>query len=415
MNHLILEKFSQLELLLHSFFQRRLTRKDKPENLLQCDEDIFQLATQIYKRGFIFYSSENYQEPEIGKQIFFTEVEFYSELKNFSSKKTFFIIDKNVSINHPNLLKVIKNSDLFLFLSTEENKNLSNALKIISEIPEDCVQVIAIGGGILLDLAGFTCGILNIAVTYVPTTLLAAIDAGVGGKTGVNFFPYGKNQIGLFKEATLHFCVPELFQTLSKEQITCGLIEALKHAWIFGTLSEDMPLILKIYRNNYSNSDLCTLINRNLKYKTSIVLFDFYETKNIRAALNLGHTFAHVLEALAEKRVISPLSHGIAVAHGINFLLKKKFIKTSENILGFDDFLTEVINMYPVIKNESISLEYLKTLFLNDKKNEDASECVLSLPKYGHFQLGTDFSNLKPVTFRYKLEELVNALLNYIN
>ncbi len=414
MNHLLITKFDELDLILKTFFANNLNRKDNPQNHENFNADVFILAKKIYKRGFISESIDNSCEHKFGEFFYYNENEFLLFIHSLLNEKIYFVIDQNVFKNFSGLTKILSNSSYFVFEASEKNKNLENVRNIMNSIPNGCKKMIAIGGGILLDLAGFISGLLQSEIYYVPTTLLAAIDAGLGGKTGVNFFPFGKNLVGLFKEAEAYIYAPYFFHTLSSPQILCGLVEALKHAWIFGEINNDIKLIHKIYKNNYSFDELKLLIEKNIQYKTQVVQNDFYETKDIRSALNLGHTFAHVLEVLSEENIINPLPHGIAVAHGINFLISNNLLTIHKFVPEFESLLAEIINDYPVKKIKTVSTHFLKTILSQDKKNDDKEMCNLSLPNYGHFKLGNVINNAIPVTYKHSLDNIVKCFENYI-
>lgn len=414
MNHLLITKFNELDLILKTFFANNLSRKDNPQNHENFNADVFNLAKKIYKRGFISDSIDNSCEHKFGEFFYYNENEFLLFIHSLLNESVFFVIDQNVVKNFTGLTRILSNFNYFIFEASEKNKSLENVCSIMNSIPNGCKKIIAIGGGILLDLAGFISGLLQLEIYYVPTTLLAAIDAGLGGKTGVNFFPFGKNLIGLFKEAEAYIYAPFFFHTLSSPQILCGLVEALKHAWIFGELNNDIKLIHKIYKNNYSFDELKLLIEKNIQYKTQVVQNDFYETKDIRSALNLGHTFAHVLEVLSEENIINPLPHGIAVAHGINFLISNKLLTIPNFVPAFESLLAEIVNDYPVKKNKTVSTHFLKTILSQDKKNDDKEMCNLSLPNYGHFKLGNVIDNAIPVTYKHSLDNIVKCFENYI-
>ncbi len=414
MNHLLISKYKELDAILKAFLQRNLSRTDNPINDGNYNEDVFNLAKQIYKRGFLANEIENSCAHKFGDFFYYNENEFMLFLQSLLHEKVFFIIDQNIIKNYPEYAKFLRVNYYFVFEANEKNKNLENVRFIMNSIPDECTKIIAIGGGILLDLAGFISGLLNLEVYYVPTTLLAAIDAGLGGKTGVNYFPFGKNLIGLFKEAKAYIYAPHFFQSLTMQQIHCGLVEAIKHAWIFGEIKIDIKLIDKIYRNNYSFHELKFLIEKNIQYKIQVVQNDFYETKDIRSALNLGHTFAHVLEVLSDENVINPLPHGIAVAHGIHFLLKCNLLSMPTVVPEFVTLLTEIVNKYPVQKNKIISLQPLKFILGQDKKNNDKDMCNLSLPCYGLFKLGTEIKKGQTVTYKHSLDKIAECFENYI-
>ena len=174
--------------------------------------------------------------------------------------------------------------------------------------------LIALGGGIVGDTAGFaaaTC-LRGIPLVQVPTTLLAMVDASVGGKTGVNV-PQGKNLIGAFHQPSLVAIDPDTLATLPPRELRAGLAECVKHAIIrdaalFAFLEANHRRIVRL------DSDVMVeLLERNVRIKAAVVIADEKEAGE-RAHLNLGHTFAHAIEAgTAYGRYL----HGEAVALGL--------------------------------------------------------------------------------------------------
>ena len=173
--------------------------------------------------------------------------------------------------------------------------------------------IIAVGGGVVTDMAGFIAATYcrGIPVIYIPTTLLAMVDAAVGGKTGVNT-PLGKNLIGAFKQPTQVIIDPDTLQTLKPTEMTNGLIEAIKHGLIRNP---------DLYQKTTSHADdiihhrhdkMEQLIFDSIDVKREIVIKDTFEI-GLRQVLNLGHTVGHALEQAHQYQ----LPHGHAVAHGI--------------------------------------------------------------------------------------------------
>lgn len=171
--------------------------------------------------------------------------------------------------------------------------------------------MIALGGGVISDMVGFASGIFERGISYVsiPTTLLAQVDASVGGKCGVNN-AYGKNLIGLFHQPSAVYIDVEFLRTLSRREIRAGLAEVLK---VFVCFDEQAFTKLEKLESLESKSALLPLIQRSIEIKAKVVEQDERES-GIRAALNYGHTFAHIIEMQTHyKRFL----HGEAVAIGI--------------------------------------------------------------------------------------------------
>jgi 3-dehydroquinate synthase len=199
----------------------------------------------------------------------------------------------------------------------------SKSLEILSQIFDRLIElnadrrtvIVAVGGGVVGDAAGF------IAATYmrglpfiqVPTTLLAAVDSSVGGKTGVNH-PRAKNMIGAFYQPIGVFIDTATLETLPDREYRAGLAEVVKYGVILDAafltyLEQNVAGI-----NSRDPNILRHIISESCRLKAQVVEEDEFETKGLRAALNYGHTFGHAFEALAG---YGELLHGEAVAIGI--------------------------------------------------------------------------------------------------
>jgi 3-dehydroquinate synthetase len=192
--------------------------------------------------------------------------------------------------------------------------------------------VLAIGGGITSDMTGFAASIYKRGVrfAYMPTTLLAQVDAAIGGKTGVNFENY-KNMLGLIRQPKFTFICPQVLESLPSRDFLSGAAEMLKTfiiedegyyeravKWLSGyyAAGEDAPAYL------VENSDeLAALIAAAVSVKAGVVTRDQFEGGE-RRKLNLGHTFAHAIETLAHRKRLESddapdITHGEAVAMGM--------------------------------------------------------------------------------------------------
>lgn len=207
--------------------------------------------------------------------------------------------------------------ELFVFPSGEEHKTretkamLEDAM-LEKDFHRDCA-VIAVGGGVVTDLAGFLAGTFARGVPFVnyATTLLAAADASVGGKTAVDT-PRATNLIGLFNQPKKVYIDVAAWRTLPQRQISSGLAETIKHGCLarpgfFAYLEEKMEDLLAL------EPDACTRIAReNCKIKYGVVMRDERES-GLREVLNLGHTVGRAVETLSGYRLL----HGEAVAIGL--------------------------------------------------------------------------------------------------
>lgn len=199
----------------------------------------------------------------------------------------------------------------------EEFKNLGEASKVYDRLVQEKLDrsspVVALGGGVVGDLAGFVAATYLRGVPYVqvPTTLLAQVDSSVGGKTAVNH-PMGKNLIGSFYQPKLVIIDPDVLSTLDERDVRTGLAEVVKHGIIrdkdyFEFLELKAKKILGLAH------EIEEAIERSCEIKASVVSEDEREA-GVRAILNFGHTFGHAIEAVAG---YSTYRHGEAVSMGM--------------------------------------------------------------------------------------------------
>lgn len=204
------------------------------------------------------------------------------------------------------------------FAAGETHKNLDTVAALYQILLDAKLErkspVIALGGGVTGDLVGFVAATYLRGVPFIqcPTTLLSMVDASVGGKVGVNV-AQGKNLIGAFHQPQVVIIDPATLRTLAARELRCGLAECVKHgllgdAELFAWTEANVDPILNLDMNVLSE-----LIERNVAIKARIVMQDEKE-QNIRAWLNLGHTFAHAIEATTR---YGEFYHGEAVALGL--------------------------------------------------------------------------------------------------
>ncbi len=202
----------------------------------------------------------------------------------------------------------------------EDQKTLETFGKILDAAKEQSLErqslMVALGGGVVGDMTGFaaSCWLRGIDVVQVPTTLLAMVDAAIGGKTGVNH-PGGKNLIGAFHQPRLVMIDPETLQTLPVREFRAGLAEVIKYGVIgdpeLFALLEDSDCLAD--PSKISHDLLETMLERSAKAKARVVAADEKEGGQ-RAILNYGHTFGHVVETLTG---YGTWLHGEAVAIGM--------------------------------------------------------------------------------------------------
>ncbi len=240
--------------------------------------------------------------------------EFFKQ--RFSAKKIAVVTDdrvdglygeKVVNSLEQNGFKTCK----LVFPNGEKSKNIETFTKILTFLAQNQITrtdlIIALGGGVVGDITGFSASAFNRGVPYVqiPTTLLSQIDSSVGGKTAIDL-PEGKNLVGAFYQPSLVLCDVDALDTLSKEDYSCGMGEGAKYA----------ILDKKVFEIINGEFDLLEFVYLCIDYKRKIVEQDEFEKGN-RKLLNLGHTLAHGIEKLSGYTI----SHGNAVVMGLKLVL----------------------------------------------------------------------------------------------
>lgn len=225
--------------------------------------------------------------------------------------------------------------------------------------------VLALGGGVVGDVAGFVASIFYRGIPYVqiPTSIVAQVDSSIGGKTGVNE-PEGKNLIGTFHQPRLVVIDPDTLLTLPDRVFHEGFAEVIKHAAI-----RDAVMLGQLEAMNPDDKNIdADLIARNAGIKAKIVEEDERETSGTRALLNLGHTIGHALEASAE---YGRLLHGEAIALGMRAAL---FL--SEKVAGLaPGDAQRLLNLLkhwklPLVLDPDVSTSTIRTHLVRDKKFE---------------------------------------------
>lgn len=260
--------------------------------------------------------------------------------------RVFIITDANVAQKVLPRVEVA-NASVIVIQPGDAHKDISTLTHVWERLAELGATrhsaVVNIGGGVVTDLGGFAAASFKRGVPFinVPTTLLAAVDAAVGGKTGINFAGF-KNEIGAFSEARSVIISTRFFSSLSREEMLSGFAEMIKHA-----LLKSPDCIERILRFDIIDchfADLLPLLRESVEVKRDIVAQDPTE-RGLRRALNLGHTVGHAFESLALRRN-NPIPHGYAVAWG---LITELVI--AHTALGFDSALLQqladrIYNLY---------------------------------------------------------------------
>lgn len=265
----------------------------------------------------------------------------------------FAVVDRNVAEKCPAIIRLMeilksRNAKMMSVAPSEESKTLDSVMGICSWLLENNADrdalVLAVGGGITSDMAGFAASIFKRGVrfAYVPTTLLAQVDAAIGGKTGVNFDKY-KNILGVIRQPEFTFVCPKVLATLPKRDFCSGAAEMLKTfliedngnyrkaADLLFDMSSEFNLEVLMFGKDQVQTwttivdkhaeELGNLVAAAARVKAGVVSRDQFE-RGERRKLNLGHTFAHAIETLAQRDGAERfngdgVTHGEAVAMGI--------------------------------------------------------------------------------------------------
>ncbi|WP_372916965.1 3-dehydroquinate synthase [Salegentibacter sp.] len=253
----------------------------------------------------------------------------------------------------------------------EENKNLDTCNQVwnaLSELGADRKSMILnLGGGVVTDLGGFVASCFKRGISYIniPTTLLAMVDASVGGKTGVDLGNL-KNQIGVINNSQMVLIDSAFLNSLPANEMRSGLAEILKH----GLISDEGYWNKLIALADLNLEDLDEIIEESVKIKADIVAQD-PEEKNLRKTLNYGHTLGHAIESyFLTHTTKKSLLHGEAVAAG---MVLATYI--SSTLKGFPQeklkqVTSSILNMYGKIEFSQGDIQEIIELMKYDKKNE---------------------------------------------
>jgi len=291
-----------------------------------------------------------------------------------SKSKCLIISDENVfKLYGTKILSQISclNSEVstFFFKPGEESKNISTVNEIYRFMAQNKLDrhsiVIAVGGGVVGDMAGFVAATYMRGISYVqiPTSLLAMVDSSVGGKTGFDL-PEGKNLVGAFWQPKCVIIDPEVLKTLPNRELLAGLAEIVKYGIIkdiafFELLEANIPKLLEPNLDFYKE-----IIPKCCKIKSDIVIADEKEL-SVRALLNLGHTFGHAIESVSG---YSKYLHGEAVAIGIAIaselavLLKMIDLESKQRIINI------LLKLGLPVSAENVSTHELLEAMKVDKK-----------------------------------------------
>lgn len=319
-------------------------------------------------------------------------------LKNNYGNKYVIITDSNVKkLYAEKLQKLLSNNNIVSYIISfpagEKSKSLQQTEKICSQMNilgierSDCI--IALGGGVTGDLAGFIASIYLRGINYIqiPTSLLAMTDSSIGGKTGVDT-ESGKNLIGCFKQPKAVFIDPSLLLSLPEVEVLNGMAEVIKHGVI-----GDKSLIRFIEKNlneilALNEKKVIKMLKKSIKVKKKIVCEDEFEN-GVRVFLNYGHTIGHALEKVSNYQI----PHGQAVAIGM-FLINKiamqrRALKEKEgHRINSLLYKTGLPNKVP----DNLNMKDILTAMKNDKKSKNGIVWYIVPQKIGKMGITADIT-----------------------
>lgn len=277
----------------------------------------------------------------------------------------------------------LKVSKVFRVKSGETSKSFDTCVELWKKLADNNADrhslLINLGGGMVTDLGGFVASTYKRGIDFIniPTTLLAMVDAAIGGKTGVNL-DHLKNQIGTIRSAELVLYDLEYLNTLEEAELKSGFAEVLKHGLIAS----------KGYWENINNKEHILdkaeyMIKGSVAIKSNIVERDPNE-ENIRKHLNFGHTLGHAIESYSHKMMEKPMLHGEAIAHG---MILESFL--SYKLPGLEkhslEVITNVIRKHFELKRFSKAEQKdIIDLLRYDKKNRNGQVLFVLLNELGH-------------------------------
>jgi len=306
---------------------------------------------------------------------FFLEGKFAAIDKMVDKSNAFYITDENVYALHQ---KKFKGKKTIVIPAGEEHKQQATVDFIIEALlnlgaTREAV-LIGVGGGVVTDMVGYVAGVYmrGVAVGFVPTTILAMVDASIGGKNGIDIGLY-KNMVGLIRQPSFLVYDIDFLNTLPKHQWENGFAEIIKHAAI-----KDAAMMkalashdLSYYQKN--KKALALLIAKNVQIKVKVVQKDEFE-KGDRKLLNFGHTLGHAIENQ------HALLHGHAISIGMVYAAK-----ISQVIEGFNDtgLLVDTLKKYGLPTSMRFDMDQAMQIMQKDKKKTGATIQYVLLNKIG--------------------------------
>ena len=287
----------------------------------------------------------------------------------------FILVDENTEAHClPLLLQKLpslKEAKVILIQSGEIHKNIQTCQYIWAELlaaqADRNALLLNLGGGVIGDMGGFAAAAYKRGIDFIqiPTTLLAQVDASIGGKLGIDFDNL-KNVIGFFKNPQAVLIDPVFLQSLPKRQVLNGFAEIIKHALIAD--ADYFRDLLSIRREHIQEVDWSAIIMRSLQIKKEVVEEDPFE-QGWRKILNFGHTVGHAVESFSMANEENPLLHGEAIVVGMLAELKLSMELTNFPMEDFELINQFMKRLYAPYKVEKENFEAVMAYLQNDKKH----------------------------------------------
>ncbi len=314
--------------------------------------------------------------------------------KLVSKKNTVLITDENIFKLHQQKFKgwntiVLKAGESFKVQATVD----SIIEQLIRFKADRSTWLVGIGGGVVTDLTGYAASVYmrGISFGFVPASILAMVDASIGGKNGIDVGEY-KNLVGIIRQPSFLLYDPTLLETLPEKEWSNGFAEIIKHACIRDAAAFRLLEKTSLDDLRKNKAQLAQLIERNARMKSAIVKKDEFE-KAERKLLNFGHTIGHAVETQYE------LMHGEAVAIGMTCACR-----FSEDLLGFRETerVTELLEKYKLPVNAAFNPAKVMSILKMDKKRVGETMNFILLEKIGK-------AKIVPIALR-KLEKMISKL-----
>lgn len=315
-------------------------------------------------------------------------------IQNYPEGKVFLLTDKTAGGFCLPFIQPVLDEFAIKYLaipSGEGNKNIHSVQLVWDFLSNNGADrkslLINLGGGMLTDLGGFAASTFKRGLHFVniPTTLLAQVDASLGGKTGFNFNGL-KNEIGVFMEPNAVLINANFLKTIDRKNFLSGYAEMLKHGLIRSR--EHWEELLTFSLENIDYEALQEIIAHSVAIKEWHVINDLTE-QNIRKALNFGHTIGHAFESYAMKTG-NPILHGYAVVYG---MIAELYLSVKQCRLGMDELKTIsdwLVDRYGKFEIKSTDFEALYQLMTHDKKNEGNRINFTLIPEIGKVEINVD-------------------------